>query len=224
MALYAIPIHVAIAYKIPLVFLGENPAHTIGEKHGKLNGDASQMRHGNTIKGGKADILLDAGVSSHDLFFYNYPPESDVKQAGLRLVYLGYYMRDWSGWNNAEFSIDRGLKVRKDSPENIGDLWGVSALDEDFRIVNQYLKYIKYGFGHVTDQVMERIHAGEMTREKGIELVMKFDGSCHPKYIRRLCDYLEITQEDFERVVDQARDKNIWKKSGPGSWQLDVKY
>lgn len=224
MALYAIPIHVAIAYKIPLIFLGENPAHTIGEKHGRLDGDASQMRHGNTIKGGKADIFLDSGVNKHDLFFYNYPPESDVQRAGLRLVYLGYYMKDWSGWNNAKFSIDHGLKTRDDSPENIGDLWGVSALDEDLRIVNQYLKYIKFGFGHVTDQVMERIHAGKMTREEGINLVKKFDGRCHQKYIQKLCDYLEITIEDFEKVVENARDKKLWKKTRSGDWELDVEY
>ena len=32
MALYAAPVHIALSYGIPLMFYGENPAHTIGEK------------------------------------------------------------------------------------------------------------------------------------------------------------------------------------------------
>ena len=76
MALYAIPIHVSIAEHIPLIFLGENPALTIGEKHGKLDGDASQMRKSNTIKDGNADLFLDDNISRQDLHFYNYPPDN----------------------------------------------------------------------------------------------------------------------------------------------------
>src|SRR3990167_7563064 len=56
MALYAIPIHVAIAYQIPLIFYGENPAHTIGERHGRMDGDASQLKKGNTIAGGPKSL------------------------------------------------------------------------------------------------------------------------------------------------------------------------
>jgi hypothetical protein len=224
MALYAVPIHTAIAYHIPLIFLGENPAHTIGEKHGKLNGDASHMRKSNTLMGGKADIFVDSEINLQDLHFYNYPNEKDIEYAGLRLVYIGYYIKSWSGWNNGKFAIEHGLRLRTDAPENTGDLWGISALDEEFRLVNQQIKYSKFGFGHVTDQVMERIHAGEMTRDEGLKLVSCYDGKCHPKYIRKLCAYLDIEIEDFWEVVEAARDKDIWKKDCDGNWVLNAQY
>lgn len=222
MALYAIPIHVAIAQHIPLVFLGENPAHTIGEVHGKLDGDASQMRNANTLKGGGSKIFLNEEISQQDLHWYNYPPEEDIEQANLKMVYLGYYIEEWSGWNNAEFAVNKGLLTRTDTPENIGDLWGVSALDEEFRIVNQQIKYAKFGFGHVTDQVMERIHAGKISREDGIKLVQQYDGKCHSKYIEKLCDYLDISVDEFQTHVDKARNLEIWKKDLNGSWVLDI--
>jgi len=224
MALYSIPIHAAIANQIPLIFLGENPAHTIGEKHGKLDGDASEMRKSNTLMGGGAEIFIDAGVTRQDLHFYDYPPEADVMAANLRLIYLGYYIEDWSGWNNGEFSKERGLKIRKDAPENTGDLWGISALDEEFRIVNQQIKFAKFGFGHVTDQVMERIHAGMMDREEGIRLVKEYDGKCHQKYINKLCRYLNINVNDFNGLVEAARDYDIWSKDSNGNWKLDIDY
>ena len=38
MALFSAPVHIALEFGIPLMFYGENPAHTIGEKHGGLTG------------------------------------------------------------------------------------------------------------------------------------------------------------------------------------------
>lgn len=220
MALYAIPVHVAIAYKIPLIFLGENPALTIGEKHGNLDGDASKMKHCNTLGGGKVDWLISAGVSKQDAHFYEYPPDEDMEAADLRLVYLGYYIKEWSGHNNAVFSIEHGLITRDEPPGKIGDLWGVSALDEDFRIVNQMIKYIKFGFGHVTDQVIDAIHLGQMTREEGLELIKKYDGKCAPIYVKKYCKYLGITEEKFWRIVETVRNKELWERDQSGEWKL----
>jgi len=219
MALYAIPIHVAIAHQIPLIFYGENPVLTIGERHGKINGDASQLKKGNTIADGPDSLLPDA-VSKQDTHFYYYPSDGDMEAAQLRLVYLGYYMPDWSGKNNAKFSIERGLKTRPETPDKIGDLWGFSCLDEDYSIVNQFFKYLKLGFGRVTDQVCEAINSGEMTREEGLELVKKYDGKCDQSFIKRFCQYLEITEEKFWEVASNYRNKNIWQSDQSGQWKL----
>jgi len=222
MALYAIPIHAAIAYQIPLIFYGENPALTIGEKHGRLDGDASQLKQGNTIAGGPQALLPD-DATPQDVHFYHYPPDEHMAAARLRLVYLGYYMPDWSGRNNAEFAVARGLRTRTEPPGATGDLWGFTCLDEDFSIVNQFLKYVKLGFGRVTDQVCEAINAGAMTREQGLDLVRRYDGRCDPTFIRRFCDYLEITEAQFLDVVDRYRNRDIWRPDGRGGWELQVR-
>lgn len=214
MALYAIPIHAAIAYQVPLIFYGENPAQTIGEQHGRVDGDASQLKRGNTIAGGPATILP-PDVRESDAHFYFYPPDDDMAAARLRLVYLGYYMQDWSGRNNAAFSIARGLHTRKEPPEMTGDLWGFTCLDEDFSIVNQYLKYLKLGFGRVTDQVCEAINAGTMTREEGLELVRRYDGKCDASFIRRFCRYLGISEGEFAEIAERYRNREIWKEETP---------
>ncbi len=222
MALYAIPIHVAIAYKIPLIFLGENPAFTIGEQHGRLDGDASRMKYCNTLEGGNPDILMTQEMTQRDVHFYRYPSDEDMEYAQLRIVYLGYYIKEWSGSNNAKFAIEHGLKTRSEPPEMIGDLWGFIGLDEDFRIVNQMMKYVKLGFGHVSDQACEAINAGSMDREEGLRLVKKFDGKCDPSYIRRFCQYLGIPEEEFWNVLEAYRNDDIWEKDENGEWRLIV--
>jgi len=223
MALYAIPVHAAIAYHIPLIFYGENPVLTIGEKHGRVDGDASRLKEGNTIRGGPVELLTE-DESGQDAYFYYYPPDDDMEYAKLRLVYLGYYIPDWSGQRNGEFAIKRGLQVRADPPEKTGDLWGFSGLDEDFRLVNQMVKYIKLGFGHVTDQVVEAINAGMMTREEGIELIKKYDGKCDRVYVERFCKYLGIDETEFWEMAESCRNPEIWERADTGEWKLKVDY
>lgn len=221
MALYAIPIHAAIAYKIPLIFYGENPALTIGEQHGRLDGDASRLKLGNTIQGGPTQLLPE-GITPFDTHFYFYPPDDDMAYAKLRLVYLGYYIPDWSGHHNAQFAIERGLVTRAEPPLATGDLWGFTGLDEDFRLVNQMLKYIKFGFGHVTDQVVEAINSGMMTREEGLEVVKQYDGKCDESYIAAFCRYLGIDEAEFWRVAEGYRQPDVWRKDAAGRWQLNL--
>jgi len=221
MALYAIPVHVAIAYQIPLLFYGENPLHIFGENCGRTDGDASRLKKGNTINGGPAS-LLPGDTTAQDSHFYYYPPDEHMDAAKLRLVYLGYYMEDWSMRRNGEFSIARGLKTRPEPPEITGDLWGFTCLDEDYSIVNQMLKYLKFGFGRVTDQVCELINTGEITREQALELVNKYDGKCDASFIQRFCHYLEITEGEFWQVAERYRNLDVWKKDEAGKWQLQV--
>ena len=219
MALYAIPIHVAIAYKIPLVFLGENPYYTTGEKASGTGGEATGMQYCNTLGGGKPKSMFE-GVTANDLYFYQYPLDKDIERANIRVVYIGYYIEDFSRKQNAKFAIANGLEIRNDPPEKIGDLWGISSLDEDFRFLNQMLKCVKFGFACVTEQVCEMINAGELTREQGAELIKLYDGKCDHSYIERFCRYLDITEEQFWEVVERFRNHEVWQKDEEGQWKL----
>lgn len=221
MALYAVPIHVAISYKIPLLFYGENPALTIGEKHGRLDGNAIGIKEGNTIKGGPKSLNYTI-ATKQDFHFYEYPSYQDIKRAKLRIVYLGYYIKDWYGYKNASLAIAKGLKIREDEPKNTGDIWNYGALDDDFKIVNQYLKYLKYGFGCVNDQACEAIHLKIMSRKEAIKNILKYDGACHLKYIKKFCKYINISLTKFWLTVDKFVNKDLFEKKN-GSWKPKFK-
>lgn len=221
MALYAIPIHVAIAYKIPLLFYGENPVWTIGEQHGRTDGDASRLKQGNTIRGGP-DQLRPEDVDARDIHFYYYPSDEDMEYAKLRLVYLGYYIPDWSSKRNAEIAIANGLQIRDDPPEETGDLDRVGCLDEDFRFVNQRFKYLKYGFGIITDSMVHRINRGEISREEAFAWIRKYDGCCGHKFIRRFCEFVQLTEEEYLQNEAKFRNPDVWEKGPDGEWRLRI--
>ena len=81
-------------------------------------------------------------------------------------------MRDWSLINNAKYSISYGLKIRK-IKYNIGDLFRVTSLDEDWVMLNQMIKYYKFGFGRVTDYLNEEIRDGKISRKTAINILKK---------------------------------------------------
>ena len=82
------------------------------------------------------------------------------------------------------------------------------------------MKYLKFGFGKVTDQVCEEIRLGTMTRDEAIDLVLKYDGKCAPRYIQRFCEYLEISEEEFWEVAERFRNKDLWRRTKAGAWEL----
>lgn len=223
LALYAIPIHVAIAYKIPLIFLGENPLYTVGQREGKTEGgNARGMQYSNTLQGGDPDPLLSDDISPKDVYFYRYPSDDEIDYAKLRVVYLGYYIRDWSNNKNAKFSIERGLQTRLEPAEETGDTTNFSSLDEEFKIVNQMIKYVKFGYGTVTEQLLISVNDGLISRREAFEKVKKYDGKCHQRYIDMFCDYLNITEREFWEVVEGVRGKHVWQKNKRGEWELIV--
>lgn len=219
-ALYTSAPHIAIAYHIPLIFLGESPAITLGDLGaGSVTGNANKMKYMHTLKGG-VDKLREDWMSKKNLYWYRYPSDAEISRVSLRIVWLQYYIKDFTRFKNADFAIKLGLQTRTNPPADIGDLYGFSALDEDFVIVNQMLKYLKFGFGQVTDQVCEAIRLGMMTRKQAIKLVKKYDGKCADRYIDKFCQYIGISKEKFWQVTESFRNRNIWKKDQRGKWYL----
>lgn len=219
-ALYASAPKVAIAYHIPLIFLGENPAIALGDLGvGSITGDANRMKNCHTLKGGPEAVATD-DITEKNLFWYRYPLDEEMDWAKLRVVYLGYYVKDFTRFKNAEFAIERGLVIRDDPPEDIGDNYGFEALDDDFVVVDQFFKYLKFGFGKVTDQAAEAVRIGMLTRDEAMELVKKYDGKCAPRFIKRFCEYLEISEEKFRETVEKYRNMDIWEKDEKGEWRL----
>jgi N-acetyl sugar amidotransferase len=215
-ALFSSVPRLAIAYQIPLIWWGENSALQLGDLGvmGKTGSDGNRLKHMNTLGGGDISWLLSREIKKNDILQYCYPSDREMENANLRIVFLGYFWKDWSLLDNGIFSALRGLDVREESPNDIGDYAGVTSLDEDWVTFNQMIKYLKYGFGRITDYANEDIRLKRITREQGIELVKKYDGKCSPKYIQSFCDYIGISVEEFWRIVDEGVNKNLFKKEG----------
>ena len=215
LALFAAVPRIAIDYKIPLVLWGENPGLQLGDLRtlGKTGFDGNNLRDMNTLDGGGLDWMLEEGFNQKDLIPYQYPSKKEFKDNNIQIVYLGWFLGDWSLLNNGSISSLYGLNIRQDVPVNTGDLYGVSSLDEDWVTLNQMIKYYKYGFGRASDYVNEMIRLGSISREEGIRLVEKYDGNCGDEYISTFCEYIEISEEYFWEKVISVTNKELFKIS-----------
>jgi hypothetical protein len=212
MALFSSVPRLAIQYRIPLILWGENPGLQLGDMKtlGRTGYDGNNLRYMNTLSGGATDWMAEARATEKELILYRYPNPEDFDANGLQIVYLGWFLRDWSNVNNAKYSVVNGLRIREDSVENTGDLFGVTALDEDWVTLNQMIKYYKYGFGRVTDYANEEIRLERMTRGRGIELVEQYDDACNEEYIESFCAYIGISIKQFWGNVHSSVNRDLF--------------
>lgn len=216
LALYSSVPRLAIAYQIPLIWWGENTALQLGDLNvmGKGGADGNNLRKMNTLGGGDVSWLISNKVQQNNILQYMYPTEAEMLDANLRIVFLGYFWKDWSLINNGNYAALRGLDIRSDKPWEIGDHVGVTALDENWVTLNQMIKYLKYGFGRVSDYVNEDIRNGLLTREEGILLNEKYDGKCSDEHIETFSRYIGITVEQFWKEVDKSVNLKLFSKIG----------
>ncbi len=224
-ALYASLPRTALQNKIPLACAGENPFVTVGSGSGSKDGNAINIVSMNTLRGGDISPFMDEYNIPEKMAFYRFPEKERILKNDLRMIYLGYYIEDYDQYNNAKFAVEHGMSLREGEdadPSRTGFWHNHTALDEDFVIVNQFLKYLKLGFGQTAQQVSLDIRAGRLTRDEAVDLCRQFDGKCHSDYIARFCEYLDITVEDFWEIAESWRNKDIWHLKD-GEWELKEK-
>lgn len=218
--LYASVPRIATAYQIRLVLWGENPALQLGDQNtmGKNGWDGNSVKNMNTLSGGEPLWMFEEQIERRRILQYFYPSSGQMDRAGLQIVYLGYFWPDWSLIDNACYSIVYGLEIRQEDPLKTGDPYGVTSIDEDWTVLNQMIKYYKFGFGLTTDYANEQIRKGSMSREDGIELVSKYDGLCSEEYIKPFCEYIDISMDEFWRIVNANVNQNLFYRSAAGCW------
>lgn len=225
LALFSSVPRLAIAYQIPLIWWGENAALQLGDLNvmGKSGSDGNSLRNMNTLAGGDITWLLGEEIKRNHILQYAYPSEQEMEDARLRITFLGYFWKDWSLVDNGNYAALRGLEIRKEKPWEIGDPMGITSLDEDWVTFNQMIKYLKFGFGRVADYVNEDIRNGRITREQGIALNERYDGTCAEKYIESFCRYIGITIHEFWEQVDKSVNTDLFVKEELGRYRPKFK-
>ena len=212
LALFSSVPQLAIHYDIQLILWGENPGLQLGDLKtlGRNGFDGNNLRYMNTLSGGALGWIQELGFEMKDLIPYQYPSPEEFNKHDLQIVYLGWFLGDWSLVNNGMYACATGLSIREDTVGNTGDLHGITSLDEDWVTLNQMIKYYKFGFGRVTDYVNEEIRLGRISRQAAIELVEQYDDACGPKYIEDFSKFIGITVDQFWQTVHASINSKLF--------------
>jgi len=217
---YVLPFRIAVNYKIPLVFYGENGEVEYG------GSSKNEDKPGNPIEdfarfyfsGLLVDKFVKYGISEHDLQPYRMPAYEELKAAGVEMHWFSYYHK-WVPQENYYYAAEHcGFQANPDGRSE-GTYSKYASLDDRTDGFHYYLSYIKFGIGRATSDAAHEIRDGHITREEGVRLVRRYDGEFPNKHFKEFLDYTELTEKQFLEVIDSFRSPHLWEKVN-GEWRL----
>ena len=161
---------------------------------------------------------IDSGKYSKDDFAPYIPPNrDDLKEAGVEVHYLGYYLK-WDPQECYYYAVDNtGFEANPDRTE--GTYSRYSSIDDKIDPFHYFTTFIKFGIGRCSYDAAQEVRNEKITREEAVYLVKKFDEEFPGKYFKEFLDYIDFTEEEFWSVIDKYRSPHLWKKV-EGEWKL----
>lgn len=142
----------------------------------------------------------------------------------LEVIFTSYYV-PWNRFHNVEIAKLHGFQGFLESGEWIRR--GFIGMFEDEQVdtigylMTQYTKFIKFGYGSMTEMCSKAIRAGKMTREEAIKIVNDKDWLFDELMLDDLLDYIGLTEKEFWKVIDKFANKKLLRKmSVLGWWRL----
>jgi N-acetyl sugar amidotransferase len=214
----------ALKYKIPLIFYGENEA----EYGNPIADNTTSLRDKSYFSFSNYNDLYLGGVSvkklkeeyklnNSDIDVFLPPSETELIEMDIQVHYLGYYLR-WTPQEVYYYATEHtGFQARPFRTQ--GTYSKYNSIDDKIDDLHYYTTFIKFGIGRATYDASQEIRNNHITREEGQALVKKFDGEFPDKYFQELMDYLEIEPEYFHELCNQFRSPHLWAKVN-GEWKL----
>lgn len=215
------PVQTAVRYKIPLIIWG---AHQGLEQVGMFSHEhevemTRRYRKDHDLMGHEADDLLSIfdTLKEEDIWQYRYPDDQDLNAVGVRGIYLGNYVR-WDPKDQHEQMI-REYDYRTSSFSRTFDCYDYVDCFNYMNIHDQ-LKLFKHGFSKVTDHACREIRHGRLSREDGLTLV-RLHEQAPLEYSQLFLDWLGITQQSLQFIMDQHRNSKFWNQPEFGKWEFN---
>ena len=220
MALFSIPLKIAVKFNIPIVVWGENSALEYGSEDESFKGSAMDLdwiRKFGVTHGTTAKDWISKDLTEKELTPYFSPTQDEINSRNIRAIFLGHYFQ-WDPEISLEVASKHGFKVRKDGPKT--GLYNYADIDDDFISIHHFMKWYKFGFTRLFDNLAIEIKKGRITIEQAKEIILK-NGIQEPKDdIMKLCKYLDISIEHFYSIAEKFRNKKIWKFTN-GKWHIN---
>ena len=139
--------------------------------------------------------MVDDEILRSELQMYEYPTAQEMKNANIEGIHLGDFIF-WDDERYVEF-LKKEIGWKEDRVE--GTYKGYKSVECRMAGVHDYMKYLKRGFGRATDHASKDIRNGLMTREKGIEYILKHD-HIKSRDLFIWLDYVGMTEEEFDAL------------------------
>jgi len=220
LALFNIPLNIAVRFRIPLVVWGENSAFEYGGEEDDRYGfrlDSRWLKKYGVTQGTTARDWVSKELTAKMLTPYFGPTDGELEQAGVHAVFLGYYL-PWDPETSLRVAREHGFQANTGRPKT--GYYDYADIDDDFISIHHYLKWYKFGFSRLFDNLSLEIRNSRMTREQAVAIIRERGDDTPYEDIEKFCAFVDISTEHFFAVIERFRNPAIWRKRN-GRWVIE---
>ena len=205
--IYSYPMHVAIQQQVPLIFWGE-PSSEYTAYFDYRDNEIEEVDEVKFNRSTNLGITAEdmAGMIGDDFEFdprdlkpFTYPALHDLKKLRYRSVCLGSYV-PWDVKRNVAL-IQNELGWKGEQVEGMPwEEYPYEKIECHMQGVRDYIKYLKRGYGRVTQMTALDLRNGRITQQKAKELIDDYEGR-KPPSLQLFLEYLGLTEEQFNAIV-----------------------
>jgi len=207
--IYSYPLQVALKFNVPLILWGEPLAEM--SAYYTYEDNMIEWEDENKFNifrnlGITADDMLgminspENPLTKRDLLPYTYPKLDDLKKMDYYSVCLGSFI-PWDYKKQTKIIMDE-LGWQSDELEGVpSEINQEGAKIECWmQGTRDYIKYLKRGYGRVTQLVNFEVRNNKMTTEEAWDWIQKYDGR-KPQSLGIFLNYIGITEKEFFEIV-----------------------
>lgn len=220
MALFNIPLSVAVKFDIPLVVWGENSAFEYGGTEEDRKGfrlDRSWLKKYGVTHGTTAQDWVSEDLTTADLTPYFGPSDEELEVKGIRAVFLGCYF-PWDPATSLAVARTHGFRAREEGPKT--GYWNYADIDDDFISIHHYIKWYKFGFTRLFDNLSIEIRHGRMSRDQAVQIIRERGDQTPWEDINAFCSFTGMARDRFFEIIETFRNRDVWTKKN-GVWTIN---
>lgn len=205
--IFSFPMHIALRFEVPLVMWGE-PSSEYTAYYDYRDDQIEEVDEsrfnrfvnlGITAEDMKGMIEHDFDLDPRDLWPYTYPPVRELRRLRYRSVCLGSFI-PWDAQRQSKLIMDE-LGWQGDQVEGMPwDVYPYEKIECYMQGVRDYIKYLKRGYGRVSQMAALDIRHGRMEKAEADRLVAEFEGR-KPASLELFLEYLQLSEDEFNAIV-----------------------
>lgn len=201
---FAYPMQVAVKYEVPLVVYGEPSSEHTAYYSPTETEECDEKRFDMfTNLGISADdmagmIKRDSNFDFRDLAPFRFPDHADLARVGVRAICLGSYI-PWDAKAQTE-RIKAELGWVGADVEGMPSVYDYTKIECHYQGVRDWLKWLKRGYGRVSQMTAFDIRNGIMEKSEADALIAEYEGK-RPASLDAFLEMIDMTEDEFNDCV-----------------------
>tara|TARA_B110000438_G_scaffold291389_1_gene328269 strand:+ start:450 stop:1544 length:1095 start_codon:yes stop_codon:yes gene_type:complete len=220
--IYAFPIKMSIDLGIKLLVYGEDVNYIYGGKFDDEKASAKEIMLNDVVKPIWQELLDEEQISEKEIASARIPTKEEIEKSNLEPIYLSYFV-PWDSHHNFEVAKRWGFKQLLHEYQREGTIEAYNQIDSIGYLLNQFMKYPKYGHSSATEIGSRWIRAGLKTRDQIIPLIEENDKKLDQGIIETFCSFTGISISKFWEIMDKWYNSDLFEQDKDGIWHEKFK-